>query len=104
MSRWCGLIGFSNMKETDPGIWENQPIEKKYYGDMYRNSKLLSNNDINDNINISSNISIVADSYAHHNILNMLYVKLLGSKWKITNAEVQYPRIILTIGGLYNEE
>jgi hypothetical protein len=32
----------------------------------------------------------------------MLYVEFMGTKWKITNVEVQYPRLILSVGGVYN--
>jgi hypothetical protein len=32
----------------------------------------------------------------------MRYVEFMGTKWKITNIEVQYPRLTLSIGGEYN--
>ena len=35
--------------------------------------------------------------------LSKAEVTEMGAKWKITDVEVQYPRLLLTIGGLYNE-
>lgn len=103
MSKWYGKIGYAENVETKPGLWVEEITERSYYGDSYRNTRLLQNSgDINDNINIGNQISIVADPYANHNFHTMRYVEFMGSKWKITNVEVQFPRLILTIGGLYN--
>ena len=103
MSKWYGKIGYAEMVETEPGLWVEEIKERSYYGDTYRNTRLLQNSgDINDNINIGNQISIVADPYANHNFHTMRYAEFMGSKWKITNVEVQYPRLILTIGGIYN--
>ena len=32
----------------------------------------------------------------------MAYAEIMGTKWKISEVEVQYPRLILTIGGVWN--
>lgn len=104
MAKFCGKIGYIKDVETDPGIWEEQAIERQYYGDVTRNtSRYQSQSEsVNDNITLNNTISIVADPYANENFQHMRYVVYMGAKWKITNAEVQFPRIILTIGGLYN--
>lgn len=103
MAKWHGAIGYAEMVETKPGLWVEEITERSYYGDSYRNTRLLQNSgDINDNVNIGNQISIVADPYANQNFHAMRYVMFMGSKWKITNVEVQFPRLILTIGGLYN--
>lgn len=104
MAKFYGLIGFSNTVETDPGIWEEEIIERPYYGDLTRNtSRYQQSGGVNDNISINNSISIVADPYATTNFQKMRYVEFLGAKWKINNVEVQYPRLILSIGGEYNE-
>ena len=59
---------------------------------------------MNDNVNLANELSIVADPYANEHFFAMRYVELMGAKWKITNVDVQYPRLILTIGGVYNGE
>lgn len=103
MAKYYGSIGYAETVETVPGIWEEKIIERKYYGDVYKNTRLLQNSGgVNDNINIANQISIIADPYANQNFHAMRYVEFMGSNWKITNVEVQFPRLVLTIGGLYN--
>ena len=70
---------------------------------MIRNTRRLqSAEQVNDNINIANDLSIIADPYAINNFHTMRYAEFMGTKWKISNVEVQYPRLILTLGGLYN--
>ena len=103
MAKFYGEIGYANIVETEPGVWEEKIIKRNYYGDIIRNTRSLQTTDnVNDNINISNEISIVADPYANENFHSMRYVYFMGAKWKITSVEVKYPRLILSIGGLYN--
>lgn len=104
MAKFYGNIGFAEQIEIRPGIWDEQIIERPYYGDLMRNTYVgQSPTGVNPNITISNNISIVADLYANKNTQYMKYVEFMGAKWQITNIEIQYPRIILTVGGIYNE-
>ena len=103
MAKWYGVIGYNETLETRPGVWENQITERNYYGDVIRNSRRLqTTNQLNDNINISNEISIVADPYANQNFHAMRYVEFMCTKWKIESITVQYPRLILSLGGVYN--
>ena len=103
MSKWFGKIGYAATKETIPGVWEEVITEREYFGDVYRNTrKLQSASQVNDDINVSNEISIVADPFARDNFYSMRYVEFMGTKWKVSNIEVQYPRLNLTIGGVYN--
>ena len=103
MAKFYGSIGYAELVEVNPGIWEEKITERKYYGDLIRNTRRLQTSDkLNDDINISNEISIVADPYANKNFHSMRYVEFMGAKWKINNVEVLYPRLILTIGGVYN--
>lgn len=106
MAKFFGTIGFNEgTVETSPGVWEQQVVERQYYGDLLRNSRRLQSTDqLNDDINISNEISIVADPYANANFHSMRYVEFMGAKWKISNVEVQFPRLILTLGGVWNEQ
>lgn len=105
MAKFYGKIGYAVTEETTPGVWVEQITERSYYGDIVRNTRRLqASENLNDNINISNEISIVADPYANQNFHLMRYVEFMGAKWKISNVEVKYPRLILTIGGLYNGE
>jgi len=103
MARYSGKIGFAVQKETAPGVWTEKIIERIYYGDVLRNSRRLQNSgDLNDDIEISNRLSIIADPYAYENFHAMRYAVFMGSKWKVSDAEVEYPRLILSLGGLYN--
>lgn len=105
MAKWYGIIGYAETVETEPGLWEEKIVERHYYGDITRNTrKLQSSGSVNDNVNISNLLSIIADPYANLNFYAMRYAEFMGSKWKITDVEVQSPRLILTLGGLYNGE
>ena len=102
MGKWFGRIGYAEQLETTPGVWEEKIVERNYYGDVVRNyRKLESSGEVNDNINVSMEISIVADPYAIQNFHAMRYVEFMGSLWKVSSVEVNYPRLILSIGGLY---
>ena len=103
MGKWFGRIGYAEQLETTPGVWEEKIVERNYYGDVVRSyRKLESSGEVNDNINVSMEISIVADPYAIQNFHAMRYIEYMGSLWKLSNVEVNYPRLILQIGGLYN--
>ena len=105
MAKFYGNIGYATTVETDPGCWEETIVERPYYGDLIRlSSRYQSAGGVNDDINLSNSISIIADPYANENFQHMKYVVFMGAKWKITNVDIQYPRIHLTVGGVYNEE
>ena len=103
MAKFYGKIGFYDTIETKPGLWEPTIIERVYCGDLMRNiGKSEPSGGVNNNINVANSISIVSDPYANHNFLKIKYVEFMGVKWNVTNVEVNYPRLILTIGGVYN--
>lgn len=105
MAKFHGKLGYGITGETKPGIWVDQIIEKDVVGDFIKNTRQLENSGgVNDNININNSISIVADPYVTENFHLIKYVKFMGTAWKVRTAEVQYPRIILTLGGEYNGE
>lgn len=103
MAKFYGPIGYAVTKETTPGVWEDKIIEHMYYGELIRNTRRIQTADqLNDNINVANEISILADPFARENFHLMKYVGFMGAKWKIFSVEVQYPRLILTVGGVYN--
>ena len=103
MAKFYGVIGYAETVETSPGVWSETITERNYFGDVVRNNrKLQSSDQLNDNINIANEFSIVADPFANQNFHSMRYVEYMGTKWKITDVTVQYPRLILTVGGVYN--
>ena len=109
MAKFFGTIGFAvenpkeGLGEYEGVVREAPVIERAYYGDVIMNSRRFENGtDINDNLNISNRISIMADAYAQQHFFAMKYVNWMGANWKITEVEVQRPRLILSIGGVYN--
>lgn len=107
MARFHGKVGFLTTAEYDPefhpGVWKEITVERTYYGDVYHNSRRWDQNgNVNETLVINNRISIVADNYAYENLGAMRYVEMKGVLWKITNVEIQRPRLILTIGGIYN--
>lgn len=103
MAKYYGAVGYATSVEVRPGIWKDEIIERKYYGDVIRNNRRLeSGEQVNDDINISNEISILADPYANENFHLIKYVEFMGTKWKVSNITVQFPRLILSVGGVYN--
>lgn len=103
MAKFYGLIGYVVTKETEPGIYEEVVVENAYYGDVLKDSRRLQERaKVNDDITISNRISIIADPFANNHFHSMRYVEMMGTKWKITDVEVAFPRLILSIGGVYN--
>lgn len=103
MAKFYGAVGYAVTEENTPGVWDERIIERMYYGELIRNTRKLQTTEyLNDDINISNEISILADPFAYANFHSMRYVDFMGAKWKIISVEVQYPRLILTVGGVYN--
>lgn len=107
MAKWFGKVLYSNIEEveTAPGVWKETPVVIEYYGDMVRNHKRYETaQQLNDNITLQNEISIVADPYALQNFQYIRAVEISGTFWKVTAVDVQYPRLSLSIGGVYNGE
>lgn len=103
MAKWYGTIGFAKTVEVKPGIWAEQIVEEKYSGDLLSNfRKLQGSGEVNDDVNIANKISIIANPFAVNNFHAMRYAIYMGTKWTVTDVEVLHPRLILTLGGLYN--
>lgn len=103
MAKWFGKVGYAEMLETAPGVWTENIVEREYSGDTYRNTRRLQSSDkLNDDVTVGNEISFIADPYANENFHSVRYAEFMGIKWKVTNVDVQYPRLILTLGGVYN--
>jgi len=104
MAKFYGKIGYAIATETAEGVWEDVITTREYYGDLIRNTrKLQPSSNLNDNINVANEISIIADPFANENFFSMRYVEYMNAKWKVSDVVVQFPRLILSLGGLYNE-
>lgn len=103
MAKFYGIIGYVETSETASGVWTEVVTERNYVGDIIKNTKRWqSGESVNDNLTINNEFSIVADGFAYQNLAYMKYIKWMGAAWKITNIDIQRPRLILSIGGVYN--
>lgn len=105
MARYAGKIGFAKTVEDPerPGVWTDEIVERTYFGDVNRHARRYQNTgQVNDNLVLSNEISIVADLFASDNYHLIRYAEFKGAKWKVTNIEIQSPRLILTLGEVYN--
>jgi len=103
MNRYYGSVGYGNSVQTAPGVWDDVITAISYYGNVVRNTRQLREGaSVNDDITVGNNISIIADAYASENFMNIRYIEWQGSLWTVTAVEVQAPRLILTLGGIYD--
>ena len=103
MAKWYGVVGYITNKEIVPGTWVPEAVERSYYGDVMKTiSKWKTASKVNDDIDVSSQVSIVADPFAYQNFQSIRYIEFMGSFWDVTSVEPQHPRLILSIGGVYN--
>lgn len=103
MNRWYGKVGYVETAEVEPGVWEEQETERYYYGELTRNSsKFQTSGGVNDDRDVSAEISIIADPYIDLHFNSIRYVEFMGVKWKVNTVEPKYPRLILSLGGEYN--
>ena len=108
MAKYYGKVGYVDTIETDPvnhpGVIAEAVIDEHYYyGDILQNNRRFEKGDgLNDDLNIRNEISILADPFAMKHFAKIRYIEWLGSRWKVTDVKVEYPRLILTVGGVYN--
>ena len=103
MAKFYGAVGYIVEEETATDVITSVPVERMYKGDLVKNTRRLENGEgVNDNVVISNSISIVADPYANNHMHAIRYVKWRGTAWKVATVDVQPPRLVLTLGGVYN--
>jgi hypothetical protein len=103
MAKYYGEIGYGESTEVAPGVWEDVITEKHYYGDILRNTRKLQEGEfLNNDLTVSNSISIVADAYANEHFFAIRYIKWAGTLWTVRDVEVQSPRLLLRLGGVYN--
>lgn len=107
MAKFYGSIGFSITKELRPGAYVEEIVQKKYVGDIIRNTRRMSDSQYttNGNITLSNQISIVSkDNFIAENYQNIVYVEWKGVKWMVTSISIERPRILLSLGGVYGNQ
>lgn len=105
MPKFYGVIGYGETveSETAPGVYVDQIVKVKYYGDVIRNTRRLQEGEyLNNDLSVGNSISIVADEYAYNHFHNIRYIEWAGARWTVSDVEVQRPRLLLRLGKVYN--
>lgn len=104
MAKFYGIVGYAAQSvETEPGLYEDQIVERRYIGDVVRNTRrLVEGSEVNNDLTVETSISILADPYALDHFHTMKYVEWSGARWIVSSVNPQRPRLILRLGGVYN--
>lgn len=103
--RFYGVVGYGDSVETAPGsgVWRDEITEQTFYGDVLRDTRqLIDGIGVNENITVGNRISILADPSAFEDFDKIKYVEWNGKLWTVPDVEVDRPRLILSIGSVYN--
>jgi hypothetical protein len=103
MSRYAGLVGYVTQEENVPGVWSSVDKSVMMKGDLIRQSSSVQNGDkVNSDVTLNHRVSLLGDAYAFNNYFNLKWIELNGQKWEVSSIELQRPRIIVTVGGVWN--
>jgi hypothetical protein len=103
MTKFYGKVGYGETVETTPGVWVDVIVEREYFGDITRNTRQIQDGErLNSSIYAHNSISILADAYANEHFFAIRYIAWAGTLWSVSDIEVQSPRLILRLGGVYN--
>lgn len=104
MAKFYGKVGFASTVESAPGVYTNDIVEKYYRGDVLKNTRRYEQGSgVADDVKLNNKISILGDNFSNEHFHELVYVEWLGGLWRVTNVEITHPRLILTLGGVYNE-
>lgn len=103
MTKFYGVIGFGHTEETKPGVYDDVITEREYVGDIEMASRQQRDDaKVNNDSFVNNSISILPDAYATANIFAIRYISWAGALWIVSNVEIQSPRLLLRLGGVYN--
>lgn len=102
--RFYGYVGYGSSEQASPNVYDDEIHEYPAYGDVLQNiRKWATDADLNDDLTTQNRISLLATPFMRDNCSKIKYVRWLQTKWKVTAVTIQHPRIIVTLGGVYNE-
>ena len=104
MARFHGKVGFTIfVDDQTTGIPDEQVVEKTYFGTVSEHRRSWQTSDmVTDDLQLGNQISITANDFAYKHASAICYCEFMGGLWKVTSIRVARPRIILTLGGVYN--
>lgn len=103
MAKFFGKVGYGQIVNKGVGVYDDVITEVSYFGDVITPSRRFETNEkVNDDLTVGNSISIVADAYALNNVSAIRYVEWMGALWKVENVNLESPRLVLRLGGVYN--
>lgn len=105
MNRFYGVVGYIQQVEDPPDSdkWKEVTTTREYFGEIVKENRRWEPGDSTiDNLTVTNKIRILADDFAFQNCSAIRFVRWMGCDWKVVNAEVDHPRIVLSLGGVYN--
>lgn len=105
MARYSGLVGYVTQEETVPGVWSPVENPRTMKGEIIRQSSTNPDHGkINSDISLNHRVSLWGDAYAFDSYYAIKWIQIDGRKWEVTSVEIKRPRIIVTVGGLWNAQ
>lgn len=103
MARFYDKVGYALPGSLVNGVWIDTITERAYYGDILEMTSSQSEGEkVNPDVRLQNRISIVADGFALENFTYIKYVSWVGSLWTVQSVRVERPRLILSLGGVYD--
>lgn len=103
MARFYGKVGFGQTENEGNGVYTEVIQYRMYYGDITSNSRMVHNEQtVNPDLSVSNVVSILSDTHANEHFSAIRYVEWAGTLWKVTSVDQQSPRLLLSLGGVYN--
>lgn len=105
MAKWSGRIGFVTTKESPAGSGIHREVVtiKPFTGEVIRSIRRWQPGEkVNDDVSLGNQISVVATPYLFSNFYAIRFVSFMNSWWSVSSTTLDYPRINIEIGGLYN--
>lgn len=104
MDKFCGKVLFYKDEEIADGVYVPRVTIRPYKGDIIKNQFGWNSNSNtpNDDLKPQHRISILQDGYLIQNASFIKAVQFMDVFWEVISIENVRPRLILTIGGVYN--
>lgn len=102
--RFYGAVGYGIPTDRGDGIWSDAITERLYFGDVSNVTRSIESDadKVNPDIRLQNRISILADAFAFENFAFIKYVSWSGTNWEVNSVEVERPRLLLSLGGVYS--
>lgn len=104
--KYSGMAGFSSSSEqVRPGVFKNKIVTYRVVGDVlnYGYNYQQSNNKVINDIRTTNRLSLLLTPHLRKHIGELVWLEFMGDKWRVDSFNIQSPRAIITLGGLYND-